>query len=101
MMSFWILVCFGVIGLPHSAVRCFAYKDSKALHKAMIVGTIMTALLMFGMTFAGSLGRAIIPQIDSPDNLMPTLMMKVLPPGWLEYFWPPRWQQSCPPSTRS
>ncbi len=26
MFSFWILVCFGVIGLLHTAVRCIAYK---------------------------------------------------------------------------
>ncbi|WP_218729182.1 sodium:solute symporter family transporter, partial [Enterobacter chuandaensis] len=32
MTSFWVLVCFGVIGLPHTAVRCISYKDSKAVH---------------------------------------------------------------------
>ena len=26
MASFWIPVCFGVIGLPHTAVRCISYK---------------------------------------------------------------------------
>ena len=30
--SFAVLVCFGVIGLPHTAVRCISYKDSKAIH---------------------------------------------------------------------
>ena len=33
MTSFWVLVCFGVIGLPHTAVRCISYKDSKAVHR--------------------------------------------------------------------
>lgn len=33
MASFWVLVCFGVIGLPHTAVRCISYKDSKAMHR--------------------------------------------------------------------
>lgn len=28
MTSFWILVYFGVIGLPHTAVRCISYRDS-------------------------------------------------------------------------
>ena len=28
MTSFWVLVCFGVIGLPHTAVRCISYKQS-------------------------------------------------------------------------
>ena len=48
MASFWVLVCFGVIGLPHTAVRCMSYKDSKALHRGMIIGTIVLSIVMFG-----------------------------------------------------
>ncbi|MGO2508730.1 MAG: sodium/pantothenate symporter [Vibrio hibernica] len=80
MLSFWILVCFGVIGLPHAAVRCMSYKDSASLHKGMVISTIMVALLMFGMHLAGAFGRAIVPDIASPDQIMPTLMITVLPP---------------------
>ena len=78
--SFWVLVCFGVIGLPHTAVRCISYKDSKAMHKGIIIGTIVMSLLMFGMHFAGALGRAIIPDLTVPDQVIPTLMVEVLPP---------------------
>ena len=80
MASFWVLVCFGVIGLPHTAVRCISYKDSKAMHKGIIIGTIVMSLLMFGMHFAGALGRAIIPDLTVPDQVIPTLMVEVLPP---------------------
>ncbi|MFD1007448.1 sodium/pantothenate symporter [Oceanisphaera ostreae] len=80
MLSFWVLVCFGVIGLPHSAVRCLAYKDSKAMHKGIIIGTVVGALLMFGMHFAGALGRVLVPELTVPDKVMPTLMLMVLPP---------------------
>lgn len=80
MASFWVLVCFGVIGLPHTAVRCISYKDSKAMHKGIIIGTIVMSLLMFGMHFAGALGRAIIPDLTVPDQVIPTLMVDVLPP---------------------
>ncbi len=79
-LSFWVLVCFGVIGLPHAAVRCMSYKDSPSLHKGMVISTIMMALLMFGTHMAGALGRAIVPDVGSPDQIMPTLMMTVLPP---------------------
>ncbi|MGY3928073.1 sodium/pantothenate symporter [Aeromonas simiae] len=82
MLSFWVLVCLGVIGLPHSAVRCFGYRDSRALHRAILIGTVVSAFLMFGMHLAGALGRAILPGMDSPDKIMPALMMQVLPP-WL------------------
>ncbi|WNJ95565.1 sodium/pantothenate symporter [Vibrio ruber] len=79
-LSFWVLVCFGVIGLPHAAVRCMSYKDSASLHKGIVISTIMMALLMFGTHLAGALGRGIIPEVASPDLIMPTLMMTVLPP---------------------
>ena len=49
MASFWILVCFGVVGLPHTAVRCMAFKDSKALHRGMLIGTIVLSIIMLGM----------------------------------------------------
>ncbi|MFH7565424.1 sodium/pantothenate symporter [Oceanimonas smirnovii] len=80
MLSFWVLVCFGVIGLPHSAVRCLAYKDSTAMHRGIIIGTVVGALLMFGMHFAGALGRVLVPELTVPDKVMPTLMLTVLPP---------------------
>ncbi|MGO1246137.1 MAG: sodium/pantothenate symporter [Oceanisphaera sp.] len=80
MLSFWVLVCFGVIGLPHSAVRCLAYKDSKAMHRGIMIGTLVGALLMFGMHFAGALGRVLVPELTVPDKVLPTLMLTVLPP---------------------
>lgn len=80
MLSFWVLVCFGVIGLPHAAVRCMSYKSSQSLHKGMVISTAMVAFLMLGMHLAGALGRAIVPEIASPDQIIPTLMMTVLPP---------------------
>ncbi|MGL5949723.1 MAG: sodium/pantothenate symporter [Aeromonas sp.] len=82
MLSFWVLVCFGVIASPSSAIRCFSYRDSRALHRAIIIGTVVSAVLMLGMHLAGALGRALLPAMDSPDKIMPALMMKVLPP-WL------------------
>lgn len=80
MTSFWVLVCFGVIGLPHTAVRCISYKDSKAVHRGIIIGTIVVSLLMLGMHLAGALGRAILPHLTVPDQVIPTLMVQVLPP---------------------
>lgn len=80
MASFWVLVCFGVIGLPHTAVRCISYKDSKAVHRGIIIGTIVVTLLMLGMHLAGALGRAVLPDLKVPDLVIPTLMVQVLPP---------------------
>lgn len=80
MTSFWILVCFGVVGLPHTAVRCMAYKDSKAVHRGIILGTIIVTVIMFTMHLSGALGRAILPDLTIPDQVVPNLIVQVLPP---------------------
>ena len=78
--SFWILVGVGVIGLPQIAVRAMSYKDSKAMHKAIIIGTLVIGTIMFGMHLIGVLARAVIPGIEIGDKVMPTLTLEVLPP---------------------
>ena len=80
MASFWVLVCFGVVGLPHTAVRCMAYKDSKAVHQGIIIGTTVVTIIMLTMHLSGALGRAIICDLTIPDQIVPTLIIKVLPP---------------------
>lgn len=80
LVSFCVLVCFGVLGLPHTAVRCIAYKDSKAVHRGMILGTVIMTILVLGMHLTGALGRAILPNLTVPDSVIPTLIMTVLPP---------------------
>lgn len=80
MLSFWVLVCFGLIGLPHTAVRAMAYKDSRSLHRGILVGTLVMTVLVLGMHLAGVLARAVVPELDVPDKVIPTLMMTVLPP---------------------
>ncbi|MCK3655831.1 sodium/panthothenate symporter [Pasteurellaceae bacterium Macca] len=81
MLSFWVLVCFGLIGLPHLAVRSMAYRDSKALHQALVIGTVVVAVLMLGMHLSGALGRVLLPDLTLADQVIPTLMLQVLPPA--------------------
>lgn len=86
MASFWVLVCFGVIGVPQTAIRCISYRDSAALHRGMIVGTLVFAVLMLGMHLAGALGRAVLPDLHIPDQVIPALAITVLPPFWAGIF---------------
>lgn len=79
-LSFWVLVCFGVIGLPHTAVRCFGYRDSLSMHRAIVLSTLVLGCLMLGMHLCGAFGRAIIPDLAVGDMIMPALILKVLPP---------------------
>lgn len=80
--SFWILVGVGVVALPQITVRAMSYKNSKAMHTAIIVGTIVVGFIMLGMHLIGVFARPILPGIDIGDKVMPMLTLKVLPP-WL------------------
>ncbi|MFC3886101.1 sodium/pantothenate symporter [Bacillus songklensis] len=80
--SFWILIGVGVVGLPQIAVRAMSYRDSKAMHQAMIIGTIVVGAIMMGMHLIGVFARAVMPGIEVGDKVMPLLTMEVLP-AWL------------------
>ncbi|GER66760.1 sodium/panthothenate symporter [Weizmannia acidilactici] len=78
--SFWILVGVGVAGLPQITVRAMSYKNSQAMHRAIIIGTIVVGFIMLGMHLIGVMARAVMPGVKIPDTVMPLLSMKVLPP---------------------
>ncbi|MCT2536541.1 sodium/pantothenate symporter [Aquibacillus koreensis] len=80
--SFWILVGVGVVGLPQVAVRAMSYRDSKSLHKALIIGTVTVGIIMLGMHLTGVFGRAVLPGIEEADKVIPLLAMDVLP-NWI------------------
>lgn len=78
--SFWILVGIGVVGLPQIAVRAMSYKNSQAMHNAIIIGTIVVGFIMLGMHLIGVFARPVLPGVKIGDTVMPLLTMKVLPP---------------------
>ena len=80
-MSFWVLVGIGLLGYPSTAVRCMGFKDSKSLHRAMIIGTSVVGVLMLGMHLIGVMGMAIEPGIDIGDKIIPILALKNLHPA--------------------
>lgn len=80
--SFWILVGVGVVALPQIAVRAMSYKDSRSMHRALIIGTIVVGVIMLNMHLIGVFARPILPGIDIGDKVMPLLALEILPP-WL------------------
>lgn len=80
--SFWILVGVGVVGLPQVAVRAMSYKNARAMHRAIIIGTIVVGFIMLGMHLIGVFARPILSGIEVGDKVMPLIAMEVLPP-WL------------------
>jgi sodium/pantothenate symporter len=85
-LSFWVLVGLGILGLPQTAQKCMAYKDSRSMHNAMIMGTLIIGFLLLCIHLAGTLGRAVIPDLPAGDLIMPTLIMELLPPFWAGIF---------------
>jgi len=80
--SFWILVGVGVVGLPQVTVRAMSYKSSRAMHRALIVGTIVVGFIMLNMHLIGVFARPILPGIEVGDKVMPLIAQEVLP-AWL------------------
>lgn len=85
-LSFWVLVGLGVLGLPQTSQRCMGYKDSRAMHSAMIMGTVIIGFLLLSVHLAGALGRAVIPGLAVGDMAMPSLILELLPPFWAGVF---------------
>ena len=77
-LSFWVLVGLGVLGLPQTSQRCMGYKDSRAMHSAMIMGTVIIGFLLLSVHLAGALGRAVIPDLAVGDMAMPSLILELL-----------------------
>ncbi|WP_373894940.1 sodium/pantothenate symporter [Virgibacillus natechei] len=80
--SFWILVGVGVVALPQITVRAMSYKNSKSMHRALIIGTIVVGFIMLNMHLIGVFARPILPGIEVGDRVMPLIALEVLP-AWL------------------
>ena len=83
----WLLVGVFTFSLPQSVVRTLSYKDTKSLHSAMILGTVICGAMMIGVTALGVLSAGILPGTledygGSVDNIIPTAIVTSLPP-WL------------------
>lgn len=85
-LSFWVLVGLGVLGLPQTAQKCMGYKDSRSMHTAMVMGTLIIGFLLLCVHLAGALGRVVVPDLAVGDLIMPTLTMTLLSPTWAGIF---------------
>lgn len=86
-ISQWLLVGICTLSLPQSVVRGISYKDTKALHRAMIIGTIVIGAMTIIATWIGILSKGILTEGlaaygGSVDNIMPTAIIKSLSPFW-------------------
>ena len=85
-LSFWVLVGFGILGLPQTTHKCLGYKDSRSMHDAMVIGTFAVGFTMLSMHLVGAMGRAVVPGIEIGDLAVPTITLKLLSPFWAGIF---------------
>ena len=86
-LSFWVLVGLGILGLPQTSQKCMGYKI-RVMHDAAISqvrsssGSILTNCVhLAGRSAAPSSG-----DLPAGDLAMPTLIMKLLSPFWAGVF---------------
>ncbi len=83
LLSFWILVGFGTLGLPQTAVRAMGFKSTKNLHSAMWIGAIVCSFVIVGMHLAGVWSGALLDTANLPtsDYFLPYIIQKIMPVG--------------------
>ncbi len=88
LISFWVLVGFGTLGLPQTAVRSMGFKDTKSLHSAMWIGALCCSFVIVGMHLAGVWAGALIDTSDLPssDYFIPYIIQKIMPVGLAGIF---------------
>ena len=79
----WILVGICTIALPQSVVRGISYKDTRSLHRAMLIGTIVVGFMNIGVNFTGILAHGVLTQPESAygsvDNIIPLTIAQAIP----------------------
>ncbi|RIY33118.1 sodium/panthothenate symporter [Psittacicella hinzii] len=80
--SFWVLVCFGILGLPQTIIRTMASQKSKERLKAILIATIVLYVILMTMHLSGFFANAIFAResIASPDLVVPKLITTVMNP---------------------
>lgn len=88
LISFWVLVGFGTLGLPQTAVRSMGFRDTKSLHKAMWIGAITCSFVIVGMHLAGVWAGALVDTNNLPtsDYFIPYIIQKIMPSGLAGIF---------------
>ena len=86
-ISQWMLVGICTLALPQSVVRGISFKNTKALHKAIVIGTVVIGAMTLVATIIGVLSKGILTDTlasygGSVDNITPLTIVKCMGPFW-------------------
>lgn len=81
----WLLVGICTIALPQSVVRGISYRDTKSLHHAMLIGTVVVGFMNIGINFTGILAHGVLTgslaSYGGVDYIIPKTIVTVMPPA--------------------
>jgi sodium/pantothenate symporter len=66
-------------GSPHGMLGALTYKNTTALKRGIWIGSILVFIWTMLLCVAGTMGRALIPNLEVADEIAPWLAMNVLP----------------------
>ena len=85
LLSLVFLTSFGVWALPQTVHKYYAIRDKKSISQGTIVSTVFALIIGFSAYFVGSLSNLfpneIIPDTMAKDNIIPTMLVQVIPAG--------------------
>lgn len=85
-LSLVVVTSVAVWAQPQMIQRHFAVRSKAQLASTTPLAMLVLTVLVGGTYFAASLSRLIIPEVDSPDNLMPLLVRTLLPSIGVQLF---------------
>lgn len=80
----WLLVGICTIALPQSVVRGISYRDTKGMHRAMLIGTFVIGFMNIGINFTGILSHGVLTEpiaaYGTVDSIIPQAIARAVPP---------------------
>ena len=78
--SFFCMWSIAGMGQPATLVRLMAYQDTRTLRRATVMLAFYNTLIYLPLLFTFICARAILPGLNQPDEVMPTLALKIASP---------------------
>jgi SSS family solute:Na+ symporter/sodium/pantothenate symporter len=78
--SFFFMWAITGMGQPSTMVRLMSFRDSRTLRFSIIYMTIYNLMIYIPLVFIFIAARAIVPDLARPDEVMPSLVIKLANP---------------------
>lgn len=85
-LSLVVVTSFAVWAQPQMIQRHFALTSARQVNRITPLAMLVLTVLVGGAYYVASLSRLILPEMASPDDVMPTLVKMLLPNLGLQIF---------------